>query len=83
MTELPWPFVGSEALAANAIPERALRSLYVTVYPNVYVPFGVELTASQRARAAWLWSGRRAVLAGNSAAALLGAKWVDPISPPS
>jgi hypothetical protein len=81
MTELPWPFLGSEALAAKAIPERALRSLYETVYPNVYAPFGVDLTASQRACAAWLWSGRRAVVAGNSAAALLGAKWVDPTSP--
>ncbi|HUO39118.1 MAG TPA: hypothetical protein VMU34_15355, partial [Mycobacterium sp.] len=33
--------------------------------------------AAQRAHAAWLWSRRRAVIAGNSAAAVLGAKWVD------
>ena len=81
MKNVEWPFLGSEALAAGAIPERALRSLYEAVYPGVYVPWGVELTASQRARAAWLWSRRRAVVTGHSAAALLGAKWVDPLAP--
>jgi hypothetical protein len=38
MAELPWPFVGSEALAARAIPERAMRTLYEPVYPDVYIP---------------------------------------------
>lgn len=55
-----------------------MRAIYEPVYPGVYVPYGVDLSASQRARAAWLWSRRRAVVAGNSAAALLGAKWVSP-----
>jgi very-short-patch-repair endonuclease len=77
---MDWPFLGAEALAARTLPERAMRSLYEAVYPGVYVPFGIELTASQRARAAWLWSRRRAVVAGNSAAALLGTKWVDPLA---
>ena len=81
MGELDWPFLGAEALACKAIPERAMRSLYEAVYPGVYVPWRVELTASQRARAAWLWSRRRAVVTGQSAAALLGAKWVDPLAP--
>ena len=75
---MDWPFLGAEALAAKAIPERAMRLLYEPVYPGVYGPFGIELSASQRARAAWLWSRRRGVVAGNSAAALLGAKWVSP-----
>jgi len=78
MLDLEWPFLGSEALAAKAVPERAMRALYEAVYPRVYVPWGVELTARQRACAAWLWSRRRAVVAGNSAAALLGTKWVSP-----
>jgi hypothetical protein len=77
MKDLQWPFLGSEVLAANALPERAMRSLYDPLYPGVYVPGGVVLTASQRAEAAWLWSRRRGVVAGASAAALLGAKWVD------
>lgn len=75
MTEL---FLGSEALAAKAMPERAMRSLYEAIYPGVYAPGDIELTACQRAQAAWLWSRRAAVIAGNSAAALLGAKWVGP-----
>jgi very-short-patch-repair endonuclease len=49
----------------------------VAVHPDVYVPPGTDLTASTRARAAWLWSRRRGVIAGHSAAALHGAKWVD------
>jgi hypothetical protein len=81
MNELPWPFLGAEALAARAIPERAMRAICDSVYPGVYAPTGIELTASQRALAAWLWSRRRAVVTGQSAAALLGAKWVDPMAP--
>lgn len=75
--ELDWPFLGAEALAEKAIPERAMRTLYQPVYPGVYSPWGIELTARQRAEAAWLWSRRRGVVAGNSASALLGAKWVS------
>jgi len=81
MSELPWPFVGSVALAERVIAERAMRKWYEPVYPDVYVPRGIELTARQRGHAAWLWSGGRGVVAGQSAAALLGAKWVDPLAP--
>jgi hypothetical protein len=77
MTELRWPFLGSEALAAKSITERAMRRLYRPEYPDVYVPYAVELSARQRAEAAWLWSRRRGVVGGQSAAALLGAKWVN------
>jgi hypothetical protein len=77
MEELRWPFLGSEALAAKALPERAMRGLYEPVYPGVYVPGCIDLTAGQRAEAAWLWSRRKAAVSGHSAAALLGAKWVD------
>lgn len=77
MDELDWPFLGAEALADKAIPERAMRTLYQPVYPGVFAPWGIELDASQRARAAWLWSRRTGAVAGNSAAALLGAKWVS------
>ena len=77
MKEPSWPFLGSEALAAKALPERAMRALYDPVYPGVYVPGCIELTAGRRAEAAWLWSRRKAAVSGHSAAALLGAKWVD------
>jgi hypothetical protein len=46
-----------------------------------FVARQTELTARLRAEAAWLWSTRRAVLAGRSAAALHGAKWIDPKAP--
>lgn len=81
MTELPWPFIGAEALASGAISERAMRKSFVALYPGVYVPRGIDPTARQRAEAAWLWSGRRGVLAGSSAAAMLGVKWIDGARP--
>jgi hypothetical protein len=71
------PFVGTEALRAGSLTARELRRSCIRVYRNVYLRRGVELNAESRALAAWLWSGKQAVVAGNSAAALLGAKWVD------
>jgi hypothetical protein len=77
MSELPWPFVGTEALANHLLPERTIRTRFEQLYPGVYVPRGVDLSATKRAEAAWLWSKRRGIVAGQSAAAMLGAKWVD------
>lgn len=71
------PFVGTESLAAGILTPYALRSKHVAIYPDVYIPRGAELTAPTRARAAWLWSRRRGIVAGRSAAALHGAKWVS------
>lgn len=45
------------------------------------MPRAVELSPVQRARAAWLWSAGDGVLAGLSASALLGAKWIEPDAP--
>jgi hypothetical protein len=75
------PFVGTEALRAGSLTERELRRSCTRVYRNVCLRRGVELNAASRALAAWLWSGKQAVVAGNSAAALLGAKWVDALAP--
>lgn len=47
------------------------------MHPDVYVDPATELTATRRACAAWLWSRRRGIVAGRSASALHGAKWVD------
>ena len=71
------PFIGSEAVAAGRLSPYALRSRFIAVYPDVYLPTGAEVTAITRAYAAWLWTRRRGVVAGQSAAALHGAKWVD------
>jgi hypothetical protein len=51
------------------------------IYRNVYMPKGQEITATTRAVAAWLWSGRAATAAGLSAAALHGSKWIDAALP--
>ncbi|MCW2554091.1 MAG: hypothetical protein JWR78_3872 [Mycobacterium sp.] len=71
------PFIGSEAVAAGRVTPYQLRSKFDAVHRDVYLPRGSELTAATRATAAWLWSGRAGVIAGQSAAALHGAKWVD------
>jgi len=75
------PFIGTEALRAGRLSQRELRRSCNRVYRNVYQRRGAEFTAQDRAVAAWLWSGRTSVVAGNSAAALLGAEWVDPQAP--
>lgn len=75
------PFIGSEALSAGLVSERAMRREYELVYPNVCARRGVTLSAQQRAQAAWLWSKRRGIVAGLSAAAMLGSKWIDPSEP--
>lgn len=71
------PFLGSEAVAAARLTKYALSSRFIAIHHDVYVPRGTQFTAVRRAKAAWLWSRRRGVVAGQSAAALHGAKWVD------
>jgi hypothetical protein len=75
------PFIGSEALRSNRLTPYALRSRFVAMYPDIYIPTDAEVTAITRAEAAWLWSRRQGVVAGQSAAALHGAKWVDDHGP--
>ncbi|TDZ94330.1 type IV toxin-antitoxin system AbiEi family antitoxin [Mycobacteroides salmoniphilum] len=74
-------FLGSEALRAGLLTRHALITNYVAWHKDVYIPRGVVITPTIRAEAAWLRSRRRGVLAGFSAAALLGAQWIDPSRP--
>ena len=71
------PFLGRQAVRGGRLTTYQLRTRYRAVYRNVYVPNDATLTAASRARAAWLWAGGDAVLAGISAAAVLGTKWLD------
>lgn len=71
------PFIGSEAVASGALTPYQLRTGFVAIHRDIFVPRDFELTAVGRAQAAWLWSQRRGVLAGHSASALHGAKWID------
>src|SRR6185312_10960242 len=75
------PFIASEAVAAGLVSPYALRSRFAKIHPDVYVPTSTALTAGSRAQAAWLWSRRRGVVAGRSAAALHGTKWIDDRAP--
>ncbi len=81
---MPWhaaamdeAFIGSEAVAAGITTHSQLRSRYSRVFRDVYVLRGTELTPVLRAHAAWLWSRRRGVIAGFSAAAFHGSRWID------
>ena len=78
MQTIAWPFLAAEALAAESLTFRELRRFHTAVYPGVWAPREADISAVDRARAAWLWSRRRGVLAGLSASALLGAKWIEP-----
>lgn len=71
------PFLGSEAVAAGVVNPYQLKTNYDSVYRNVYVTAGQAISPVDRAIAAWLWSGRRATVAGLSAAALHGSLWID------
>lgn len=73
--------LATEALSAGLVTRRQLSARYSMVYRNVYGPRGADLDACDRAVAAWMWSGRRATVAGASAAALLGSRWVPADGP--
>lgn len=75
------PFIGSEAIAAGTLTRHALRRDFVALHQDVYLAKGVDITPLLRATAAWLRSRRRGILAGFSAAALHGARWIEPGRP--
>jgi hypothetical protein len=70
-------FLGSEAIARGDLTRGQLRWNYRQIYRDVYLPQEAPRSLSASIYAAWLWSGRRGVIAGRAAAALHGAKWVD------
>lgn len=72
------PIVGSQALSSGTLTRSALRWNYRRILPDVYMPAGVERSLHDLIVGAWLWSGRRGVIAGAAAAALHGARWVAP-----
>jgi very-short-patch-repair endonuclease len=72
----PRIFLATEAIADGTLTRRDLMRSYDKIHRNVYRRAGMEMTARDRAYAAWLWSGRRATLVGHSAAALLGSKYI-------
>lgn len=75
------PFVGNESIREGLLTRGALRWNYTAVHPRVYLANDADRTVLTNARAAWLWTGRRGVVAGRAAAALHGARWVDASTP--
>ena len=71
--------VGSEALRSGLLT-RGQLSRQLRVLPDVRTT-GSILPLRDRTLAAWLWSRRRAVIAGAAAAAPHGARWIDDDTP--
>jgi alkylation response protein AidB-like acyl-CoA dehydrogenase len=74
-------FRGSEALQQGQLTRYQLRAGFQAIFPDVYQSKCASTSLRTRAVAAWLWSGRRSVLAGLAAVALHGAAWIDDDEP--
>lgn len=74
-------FRGSEALRQGKLTRYQLRAGFRAIYPDVYLPRYATPSLRILSEAAWLWSGRRGVLAGLAAAALHGSDWIDDNEP--
>lgn len=70
-------FIGSEAVAGGRLTKSDLRREYRAIFRDVYVPKSGDATLRDRITGAWLWSRRRATIAGIAASALHGVNWVD------
>ena len=77
MAMLQVPFRGSTALNAGLVSRRSLARDYRAIHRDVYLPRDCNVTPTLKAQAAFIWSDGTATVAGLSAAALLGCRWVD------
>lgn len=69
-------FIGSEALARGAVTRYELARRHTRMFPDVYHLDQLTPSLGDRIYGAWLWSRRRAVIAGVAASAMQGAPWV-------
>jgi hypothetical protein len=69
--------IGSEAVAHGSLTKSDLRRRHRAIFRDVYIPKHHEASLRDRTAGAWLWSRRRAIVAGVAASALHGAQWVD------
>jgi hypothetical protein len=74
-------FIGSDAVRRGTLTPYQLRSRFRSIYPDVYLADYAVPSLRTRSEAAWLWSGRRGILAGLAAAALHGSSWIDDDEP--
>lgn len=75
------PFIGREAIRDGILTRGKLRWNFTAAHPGVFLPKGAQRTVLVNAVAAWMWTGRKGIIAGRAAAALHGAKWVDQSTP--
>jgi hypothetical protein len=75
------PILGTEAIATGALTRSALRWNYTAIHPNVYIPNDARRDRYMNTYAAWLWTGRKGVIAGRAAAALQGVQWITASTP--
>lgn len=75
------PFRGSLAVRKGDLTRHQLAHGFERIHRDVYVRKNVVVDAVVKARAAHVLAGSSAVLCGLSAAALHGAKWIDPDEP--
>lgn len=73
------PFIGSSAVAAGELTKAQLATRYRRLFPDVYVARNDDVDPKLRAKAGWLWTGRRGIVAGFAAAALYGCKWINDV----
>lgn len=62
------PIVGSEEIAAGRLTRAALRWNYTAIHPNIYLPKDAPRTPNARILSAYLWTGRKGIIAGRAAA---------------
>jgi hypothetical protein len=70
-------FSGSQAMRHGRLTRHQLRTHFEPVHPDVYTPDVAAMTIADRALAAVLWTKGRGVVAGATASALHGSRWVD------
>jgi hypothetical protein len=71
------PILGTEAIATGALTRSALRWNYTALHPNVYLPKESRRDLYINTVAAWLWTGRKGIVAGRAAAALHGVQCIE------
>ncbi|MFN8228977.1 MAG: type IV toxin-antitoxin system AbiEi family antitoxin [Mycobacterium sp.] len=64
------PFIGSEAIANLDLTRGELRWNHRALLPDVYLHKDAPRDLRARTRAAWLWTGRKGIIAGQAAAAI-------------
>ncbi|WP_174398830.1 hypothetical protein [Mycolicibacterium sphagni] len=70
-------FLAREALTDGRLTRSELARWYQPLFRGVYMPKDSMVTLWDRAKAAWLATGRQAVITGVAASGLYGASWVD------